>query len=200
MNRNQKVKVTNRSNGTVILRVPDRHFRAELNPKETREITYGDIIDIAARPGGRALIYNYLLVQDPKALREGLNISEEPEYWLKEDAIPNWLNLCPLDEFHDALEFAPQGILDLIKKYSVSIPLNDYSKRKAVLDILDFDVTAAIANEEASKVEAAEATAPSKNRKAKTVSYDVPGSEVEEVKETKPKRTAKTTAAKDETK
>ena len=52
LTRDSKIKVTNRSNGTVILKVQDRHFRAELNPKETRVLNYGDILDVAAQPGG----------------------------------------------------------------------------------------------------------------------------------------------------
>ena len=67
LTRDSKIKVTNRSNGTVILKVQDRHFRAELNPKETRLLNYGDILDVAAQPGGRNLIYNFLLI-----LKKGL--------------------------------------------------------------------------------------------------------------------------------
>ena len=176
LTRDSKIKVTNRSNGTVILKVRDRHFRAELNPKETRVLNYGDILDVAAQPGGRNLIYNFLLIQDAEALRQGLNVKEEPEYWLTEEKIPSWMNTCSLDEFKDALQFAPQGVLDLIKKYAVSQPLNDMAKRIAIKDALQFDVTLAITNNEKSGEDEA-ANAPSARRRSASVSYEVPGEE-----------------------
>ena len=176
LTRDSKIKVTNRSNGTVILKVQDRHFRAELNPKETRVLNYGDILDVAAQPGGRNLIYNFLLIQDAEALRQGLNVKEEPEYWLTEEKIPSWMNTCSLDEFKDALQFAPQGVLDLIKKYAVSQPLNDMAKRIAIKDALQFDVTLAITNNEKSGEDEA-ANAPSARRRSASVSYEVPGEE-----------------------
>jgi hypothetical protein len=176
LTRDSKIKVTNRSNGTVILKVQDRHFRAELNPKETRVLNYGDILDVAAQPGGRNLIYNFLLIQDAEALRQGLNVKEEPEYWLTEEKIPSWMNTCSLDEFKDALQFAPQGVLDLIKKYAVSQPLNDMAKRIAIKDALQFDVTLAITNNEKSGEDEA-TNAPSARRRSASVSYEVPGEE-----------------------
>lgn len=176
LTRDSKIKVTNRSNGTVILKVQDRHFRAELNPKETRVLNYGDILDVAAQPGGRNLIYNFLLIQDAEALRQGLNVKEEPEYWLTEEKIPSWMNTCSLDEFKDALQFAPQGVLDLIKKYAVSQPLNDMAKRIAIKDALQFDVTLAITNNEKSG-EDETTNAPSARRRSASVSYEVPGEE-----------------------
>lgn len=185
LTRDSKVKVTNRSNGTVILKVNDRHFRAELNPKETRVLNYGDILDVAAQPGGRKLIYNYLLIQDPTVLREGLNVKEEPEYWLTEEKIPEWMVSCPIDEFNDALHFAPQGVLELIKKYAVSLPLNDMVKRTSIKNVLKFDVSMAITNNELSSEDDA-SNATSARRRSASVSYDVPGEEVEKT-ETAPK-------------
>ena len=185
LSRDYKVNVTNRSNATVILRVPDRHFRAELNPKETRMLTYGDILDVAAQPGGRSLIYNFLLVQDQTALREGLNVKEEPEYWLTEDKIPSWMQTCPLPEFEDALNFAPQGVLDLIKKYAVSLPLNDMAKREAIQKFLQFNVTLAITNNEKSSADEV-STSTSAARRSSSVS-DVPGTETEPNTETAPR-------------
>lgn len=67
--------------------------------------------------------------------------------------IPSWLNTCKQEEFEDALNFAPEGVKELIKQYSVSVPLTDTEKRKLVLEKLDFDVDAAVKNSEADKEE-----------------------------------------------
>jgi len=70
-----------------------------------------------------------------------------------------------LDEFLDCLDFAPIGVIDLIKRYAVALPLSDYNKRKAIKDKLGYDVDAAIKNEQATKnaeKEAEEATTPTR--------------------------------------
>ena len=75
-----------------------------------------------------------------------ININEEQEYWLTEDKIPDWMKSCSLDEFKDALDFAPDGVKDLIKKYAVSMPLNDVAKREALESMLNFKVSNIIEN------------------------------------------------------
>ena len=49
-----------------------------------------------------------------------------------------------LDEFLDCLDFAPEGVKDLIKNLSVELPLNDVAKREAILNKLGFNVDNAI--------------------------------------------------------
>ena len=139
-------KVTNRSAGRVIYNIPEDHIRREFYNKETKEIALSELEKLAQQPGGRKLIYNYLSIQDADTIGHLVNRPIEPEYWLTEDKIPEWMNTCSLDEFKDALDFAPEGIKDLIKKYAVSLPLNDFAKRQALLEQLGFNVTKAIEN------------------------------------------------------
>lgn len=145
-NKDTILQVTNRSNGIVIYSVPDMHVSREFNRKETKKIPYGELLALAQQPGGRELIYNYLFVQNAEALENVLNIKEQPEYWLKESDIPKWINTCSLNEFKDALDFAPEGIISLIKKYAVEVPLNAADKREALKEQLKFDVDRAIIN------------------------------------------------------
>jgi hypothetical protein len=49
-----------------------------------------------------------------------------------------------LDEFLDCLDFAPEGVKDLIKNLSVELPLNDVAKREAIFNKLGFNVDNAI--------------------------------------------------------
>lgn len=147
------VKVTNRSGGTVVYNVPEMAIRRVFSPREVKTVTYDELVQLSYQEGGRALIYHYLLVEDPDVLHEMINGQEEPEYWLTADKIPGWLNTCPLDQFIDALNFAPQGVKELIKDYSVSIPLNDVQKRKKIKEILEFDVDSAVRAKEAEEEE-----------------------------------------------
>ena len=49
-----------------------------------------------------------------------------------------------LDQLMDALDFAPAGVIDLIKDMSVKLELADIHKRKAILEKTGFNVTKAI--------------------------------------------------------
>lgn len=167
-----KVKVTNRSAGPVIYSIPERHLRREFAVHETKELDESELAELAMVPGGRNLIYNFLLIQDQKVVQKILNVHEEPEYWLTEDKIPTWMTTCSLDEFKDALDFAPEGVKKLIMQYAVSIPLNDVSKREAIMDQLGFDVNKAIENNRASQEEDIE-SAPATSRRRTAPTYKV---------------------------
>lgn len=152
-NNERMVKVTNRSGGIVFYNVPEVHAARQFSPRESKVVPYQELVELSYQAGGRALIYHYLLVEDQEALREVINANEEPEYWLTNEQIPQWLNTCSLDQFIDALNFAPQGVKELIKDYSVSIPLTDTNKRKKVLEILHFDVDSAVRAKETEEEE-----------------------------------------------
>ena len=49
-----------------------------------------------------------------------------------------------LDEFLDCLDFAPPGVIDLIKKLSVSLPMTDFQKVNALKAKTGFDAAAAL--------------------------------------------------------
>ena len=149
-----KVQVTNKSTGLVFYKIPNgnggvRTFYAH----QTQNVSTEELIMLSQQPGGMELFYNYL---DPEVIRAILHMEPEPEYWLTEDQIPNWMKTSSLDEFIDALNFAPKGTRDIIKKIAVEQELNDNNKREAIKEILGFDVTAAIENSGADEVEDAQ--------------------------------------------
>ena len=73
-----------------------------------------------------------------------IDLNTEVEYNMSDAQVKTWMNRCSLDEFKDALDFAPAGVKDLMKKYAVELPLNDVAKREAMLKQIGFDVDAAI--------------------------------------------------------
>ena len=159
-----QVKVTNRSNGIVVYRIPEKNIRREFNPRETKIIDDSELVEVSAQPGGRELVYNYLLT-DEAVLINALNVIPEPEYFLTEEMIAGaWMDTCTLDEFKDAVEFAPEGVKDLIKQYAVSKPLNDMNKRLVIKEYLHYDVTKVL---EMIAAEAAEAGTPAPTTAAK---------------------------------
>jgi hypothetical protein len=137
--------VKNRSAGRVIYKIPEDNVRREFAPGETKRISYPELLHLSYQPGGRELMANFLQIQSEGVLNS-LNIRTEPEYYMSEQQVIELLQNGSLEAFLDCLDFAPQGVIDLIKKFSVSLPLSDYSKRQALKEKTGFDVDAAITN------------------------------------------------------
>lgn len=160
-------KVGNRSASRVVYKVPELNVRRTFYPHEPlRDIDIAELELFSQQPGGRMMIKNYLYIPDEKVLKHLLNTNVPIEYWLTEDKLPGWMTSCSLEEFQDALDFAPEGIKDLIKEYAFKLPLNDYSKRQALKDQLGYDVTQALEN---AKAIAAEGSGTSDSGSASTV-------------------------------
>ena len=78
----------------------------------------------------------------------------EPEYYYSEDEVKTLLLSGSLEQLQDCLEFAPNGVIDLIKSLAVSLKIDNVSKRKAIQEKTGFNVTRAIEiNEETEEEE-----------------------------------------------
>ena len=144
--------VKNRSASRIVYRIPEMGIRREFSPTETKKISYEELEKLSYQPGGLAIMTNFLQIQDAPAIAE-LGIHAEPEYHMSEQQIIDLIRTGSLDAFLDCLDFAPVGIIDLVKKYAVSVPLADYEKRKALKEKTGFDVDAALKNIAAEKAE-----------------------------------------------
>lgn len=149
------LNVTNRSSHSVSYPVPESDNKRwrDFAPNETKKITYGEIEAAVQQPGCNLLFYRYLLITDSDAAEEVMNQKPELEYFMTADQIKTWLPTCSLDQLLDALDFAPEGVLTLIKKYAVELPLNDMNKANAIKKKLKFDVIKAIELDKTSKEE-----------------------------------------------
>ena len=160
------LKVKNRSASLAVYSIPEINIRREFAPGETKNITYGELEKLSYQPGGRAIMQNFLQIIDPEATGD-LGINREPEYDLSEQQIVDLMTNGSLDAFLDCLDFAPVGVIDLIKKFSVSLPLNDIDKRDALKKKTGFDVTVALANIQKEKEDMDVPTVESKERRVK---------------------------------
>lgn len=152
--------VKNRSSSVVVYRIPETNLRREFQPGETKKIPFGELEKLTYQPGGHTLLEEFLQIVD-EAVTNNLNVHREVEYDMSETQIRDLLTHGSLDAFLDALDFAPIGVIDLIKTMSVSLPLEDYNKRKALLEKTGFDVDKAVANLQAEKAEEKTATTES---------------------------------------
>lgn len=170
----KKVVVKNRSSSMVVYSVPEMGVRREFAPSEVKRIDMDELTALSYVPGGMNLIRKHLFIQDEEALEE-MSVKVEPEYYLDEKGVIELLEHGSLDAFLDCLDFAPQGVLDLIKKHAVALPVNDNRKRDAIKNKMGFDVTAALKHleearlaEEKERGESTEAVAPVRRVKTET--------------------------------
>ena len=123
---------------------------------------------------------------------EDLNLHVEPEYHMNEAQIVQLLQTGSMDAFLDCLDFAPTGVMDLVKKYAVELPLNDAAKRLALKNKTGFDVDKALANAAPDAEDLGQVEAPTATRRVQPAStpgrrtegkYKVVTPKTEEVKE-----------------
>lgn len=150
INQTDMYNVKNRSSSVVVYSIPESNLRRTFAPGETKRIPFSELEKLTYQPGGRELIANFLQIMEEEVTQD-LNIHREPEYNMSEAQVRDLILNGSLDAFLDALDFAPIGVIDLIKSLSVSLPITDYKKREALLKKTGFDVDKAIANDKASK-------------------------------------------------
>lgn len=144
MNKDTLVKVRNRDSGAVLYKIPElNRLRRVFQPKEIKEVPFDELKKLSYLPGGMALLRDSLVIQDDEAVAALLG-EVEPEYNYTPEDIKKLLQEGTLDELLDCLDFAPEGVTDLIKVIAVELPLNDVAKREAILEKLHFNVTNAI--------------------------------------------------------
>lgn len=135
--------VKNRSSSIVVYRIPETNLRREFEPGEIKRVPFGELEKLTYQPGGRELLENFLQILEEEVTTD-LNVHREVEYDMSETQIRDLLLSGSLDAFLDALDFAPIGVIDLIKTMSVQLPLTDLNKRRALKEKTGFDVDRAL--------------------------------------------------------
>ena len=139
------MRVKNRSVSVVGYTIPDLNIRRRFVPGEIKEISNEELDKLLYQPGGHYLLANFLQVQKDDAKKINM-IEPEREYFFSEEQVKDLILTGSLDAFKDALDFAPQGIIDLIKHYAVALPMNDIAKIDALKKATGFDASKALSN------------------------------------------------------
>lgn len=146
------MRIKNRSAGVVVYSIPDMNIRRRFAPGEVKDISKEEISKLMYQPGGHYLLVNYLQANQEDIAQ--LDMPEpEKEYYYTDEQIKELMTSGSLDEFLDALDFAPEGIIDLFKKYAVELPLRDLYKIDALKKKTGFDTTKALENAKAIETE-----------------------------------------------
>ena len=136
-------KVKNRGASLVVYKIPEDGIRREFKPGQTLSVSSEELEKLTYQPGGTTILSQFLQILDLEAIQQA-NIKVEPEYHYSEADVINLIKNGSLDSFLDALDFAPIGVIDLIKKLSIDVPLTDIQKRQALKAKTGFDVEAAL--------------------------------------------------------
>lgn len=135
--------VKNRSAGVATYKIPEMGIRRSFAPGEIKKISAEELEKLTYRPGGMAILANFLQIMESEAIAK-VGLRTEPEYNMSEQDIVKLMKDGSLDEFLDCLDFAPTGVIDLIKKLSVALPLTDIQKVGALKAKTGFDCQAAL--------------------------------------------------------
>ena len=142
--------VKNRSGSHVVYNIPEIGVRRSFAPGEVKKISYEELEKLTYQAGGMEIISRFLQIQDETVLNN-FNMKVEPEYHMNERQIANIIVNGSQDEFLDLLDFAPDGVIDLVKRMAISLPMTDYNKIKALKEKTGLDVEAALKNIRAEK-------------------------------------------------
>ena len=144
MDNNTMIGIHNRDNATIFYDIPEMNgLHRVFQPGERKEVALGELIKLSYEPGGMALLQDSLVIEDKKAVAQILG-QVEPEYDYTVEDVRKLLVEGSLDELLDCLDFAPEGVIELVKTLAVELPLNDVAKREAILTKTGFNVTNAI--------------------------------------------------------
>ena len=149
---NNYCNVKNRSASVVVYNIPEDGIRRSFAPGEVKKISYQELEKLTYQRGGMNILTKFLQIQSNDVLNN-FNMRVEPEYHMNEQDIAKLMAYGSLNEFLDMLDFAPDGVIDIVKKMAISMPLVDLNKREALKAKTGLDVEAALKNIRAEKEE-----------------------------------------------
>lgn len=144
------VRVRNLTDQTVAFIIAETRTRRIFRGFESKELTAGELRQLWYMPGGSHLLQDYLCVEN-KDLAAEFGVSDDlftHEYsWTLND-VKRVLLSGSMDELADALDFAPQGIVDTIISQAVILSIPDMNKQRMITKMTGHDVTKMIENKE----------------------------------------------------
>lgn len=161
-----QVKVRNMVDYNVGYKIEEDNVRRQFSPHEVKTVTAGELRKLDYTRGGHVLLTSYLAVQN-KSLAQEFGVDEDSfanEYNWDAAKVDQVLLSEPVEVLQDAMDFAPEGILQLIKDRAIALRLDSMDKRKVISDAMKIDLNGMI--ELAIKAESTETKeAPKKTRR-----------------------------------
>lgn len=128
------ITVINKSGGRVAYELPElNHLHRTYGIGESKKVPYNEIRLLSYSKGGMKLIKDYLTILDEEVVAELIG-DVEPEYYYTRKEVEDLLKFGTLDQLEDCLNFAPAGILEMVKNMAIEMKLNAVDKRKMIGD------------------------------------------------------------------
>ena len=136
------VTVRNRNVGTTGYDL-ENGFHRKFEVDEVKKIPLSELRQLSYSYGGEYILKNCLVIEDKNAL-DYLNLQVEPEYFYSEDEVKEILLNGTLDQLEDTLNFAPAGVVEIVKKMAVELEIPDVRKRDMISEKTGFNINSAI--------------------------------------------------------
>ncbi len=139
--KNQKIEVVSRYGGMISIKESNTGI-VRTWPKCGAKLylTEDSLLNLSMTPGARKLIQDYLIIKNDEVLEE-LEVDVELEYHYEVKEVTDLLMNGSEEELIDALNLAPKGVVDLIKKVAIEIQLPNMNKRKIIDKMLQVDIS-----------------------------------------------------------
>jgi len=133
-NKDRRVKVVNRTGGSLAYKIDTlRVTRHWPKPGDYLNISISELSELKTVPGGNYILKECVIIEDKEALNILFPDTElEPEYNYGLKEVETLLYEADLDQLLDALDFAPKGVLDLIKTKAAEKLPNETAKIEAI--------------------------------------------------------------------
>lgn len=137
------MQVTNRSTSVVVYTLDELKVRRNFAPNETKDIPAEELETLYQQEGGNATIRDYLMVHDKNWMETHYPGVPIEYFWTAAD-VQQCLEHDSLELFKETLQYAPEGVLDIIQDLAWRLPVNSLDKMRAIKERTGFDVEAAI--------------------------------------------------------
>ena len=133
-NKDRRVKVVNRTGGSLAYKIDTlRVTRHWPRPGDYLNISISELSELKTVPGGNYILKECLIIEDKEALNVLFpDIELEPEYNYGLKEVEALLYEADLAQLLDALDFAPKGVLELIKTKATEKLPNETAKIEAI--------------------------------------------------------------------
>lgn len=141
MDGNRRVPVRSRTEGSVAYKLDSlRVARSWPKSGAVLQISIDELKELMVYPGGEYILRNLVIIEDEAVRIEILGAEVQPEYNYTEDEIKYLLYEAEDNALLDCLDYAPVGVLELIKEFSLEKMPNTTAKIKAINQKLNINL------------------------------------------------------------
>lgn len=164
------VKITNRDSGSAGYTIEEmNNLHRNFAAGETKEVPMEEIRALSYLPGGMEILEKCFVINNPEAVKE-IYGDVEPEYTYTAEDVKILLTEGTNEQLMDCLDFAPEGVINLVQQIAVETKLNDVSKRKIIFEKTGFNIDKAIEINDITKEEEENTKETKSARRAQPVS------------------------------